>query len=294
MKRVLTIAGSDSGGGAGIQADLKTFTAYGVYGMSVITAITAQNSREVRSIAPVPAEVIRDQIDCVLEDFGADAVKTGMLFTAEVVEVVADALTRHRPPHVIVDPVMVSKSGARLLDPDAEQALRERLFPLAETITPNLPEAEAILGSAFTDGAPNARGITNRAAMEKAAEALLELGPEYVLLKGGHLTGDPVDLLLGRKLSLALEGTRIDTSHTHGTGCTLSSALAAGRALGMRIEEAFRVARDYVLDAIRAAPHLGSGSGPLRHGVKPRLKGRPPFDGLAAGDLRGADGEISS
>jgi len=257
MKRALTIAGSDSGGGAGIQADLKTFMAFGVYGASAITAITSQNTLEVKSILPVTPKIVEDQMEAVLDDLGADAVKTGMLFSEEIVESVASVLRKHKPPHLVVDPVMISKSGAELLEPDARAAVVNHLFPLSEVVTPNVPEAEAILGSPVQD-------------FREAARALHALGPCSVILKGGHREGETiVDLLYDGRDFLELEGTRIDTVHTHGTGCTLSAALAAGLALGWPVETAFATARDYVIKAIRTAPGLGSGSGPLNHGVTP-------------------------
>ncbi|MHC4943518.1 MAG: bifunctional hydroxymethylpyrimidine kinase/phosphomethylpyrimidine kinase, partial [Planctomycetota bacterium] len=240
MKKALTIAGSDSGGGAGIQADLKTFAAFGIFGTSAITAITAQNTLEVTSIHPVPPGVVKDQVDAVLSDIGADAVKTGMLFSAEIVTAVAQVLADHGPPHVVVDPVMISKSGAELLDAGARAVVKEELLPLCEVLTPNLPEAEALLN----------RPVKTVDEMREAAASLHRLGPPYVLVKGGHLEGEVVDILYDGRALHEFRSERIDTRHTHGTGCTLSSAIAACLALGMKVPEAVGTARDYVARAI--------------------------------------------
>ena len=261
--RALTIAGSDSGGGAGIQADLKTFSALGCYGMSVITALTAQNTLEVKAVHPVPADVVVAQMDAVMSDIGVDAVKIGMLHNAETTTAVADALRGWDTGPVVLDPVMVSKSGDRLLDESAIEALKTHVFPLADVITPNIPEAEALLQ----------RSINNRSEMESAAAELLSLGPEAVLLKGGHLTSDSLsaDVLVwwdgSSVVTRWFESQRIDTKNTHGTGCTLSSAIAAHMARGASLEAATEQARQYIQGAIAygAAYKLGHGHGPVHH-----------------------------
>ncbi len=257
--RVLVIAGSDSGGGAGIQADIKTITALGGYAATAITALTAQNTLGVQAVMPVPAGFIRQQIVSVLSDIGADAIKTGMLGSAEVVELVAEAIRELAPGlPLVVDPVMLAKGGARLLDDDAVGSLKRRLLPLAALVTPNVPEAEALLG----------RTIPDLAAMREAAVALLALGAPAVLLKGGHLDGPVVtDLLATAEGVAALERPRIATVHTHGTGCTLASAIAAGLAQGRGLRNAVERARTYVQAAIEAAPGFGAGHGPLGLGV---------------------------
>jgi len=258
IARVLIVAGSDSGGGAGIQADIKTVTALGGYAATAITALTAQNTTGVFGVSPVPVDFVARQIELVLTDIGADCIKTGMLHSAAVIETVAAALDRHGAglPRV-VDPVMVAKGGAPLLEDDAQAALRAILLPGATVITPNLPEAAALLGGA----------VDSAAAMAAAARDLRALGAEWVLLKGGHLDGDRiVDVLAGPDGVDRFESPRIDTPHTHGTGCTLASAVACGIAQGMAVPDAVRRARDYVHEAIRRAPGLGSGHGPLDHG----------------------------
>jgi hydroxymethylpyrimidine/phosphomethylpyrimidine kinase len=261
--RVLVIAGSDSGGGAGIQADIKTITAFGAYAATATTALTAQNTLGVHAVHMVPPEFVGRQIAVVLDDIGADVVKTGMLGDAATVEVVCDALTRHveRLP-VVVDPVMVATTGARLLAHDALAMLKRRLLPLASVITPNLPEAEALAGMAIRDVA----------AMHRAARALLALGVPAVLLKGGHLPGDQVvDLLATVDGVEAFVAPRIASRHTHGTGCTLASAVAAGLAQGAGLRAAVVRARQYVRAAIAAAPGFGAGHGPLNHAVGMRI-----------------------
>ncbi|MGB6101088.1 MAG: bifunctional hydroxymethylpyrimidine kinase/phosphomethylpyrimidine kinase [Comamonas sp.] len=261
--RVLSIAGSDSGGGAGIQADLKTFSALGCFGMTAITAITAQNTQGVRAIHGVPPEVLRAQIDAVVEDIGVDAVKIGMLATPDIVRVVADAIARHALPHVVLDPVMVATSGDALIEHVTIAALVRELFPLAQVITPNLDEAALLLG----------RPIDTVDALERAADELLALGARAVLLKGGHLSGDwVVDLLaLPGGEHHRLESARIVTNNGHGTGCTLSSAIAAHLALGEPLVQAVRGARSYILGAIEAGAAVvtGYGHGPLNHGYAP-------------------------
>lgn len=255
--RLLIVAGSDSGGGAGIQADIKAATALGAYAMTAIAALTAQNTRGVFGVVGVDPAFVALQMKLVLEDIGADAVKIGMLGSAEVIETVAatyQALCPGVP--LVVDPVMVAKGGHSLLAADAENALRARLLPLAEVVTPNIPEAEALTGMKINDFAD----------MRRAAEILLGFGPKAVLLKGGHMEGPILrDLLLWRDGERVYEGARIETAHTHGTGCTLASATASGIACGMSLPDAVARARAYVLEAIRTAPGLGQGHGPLNH-----------------------------
>lgn len=261
--RVLTIAGSDSGGGAGIQADLKTFAALGCYGMSAITALTAQNTLGVTAIHGVPPDFITAQIDAVMGDIGAQAVKIGMLHAPEVVQAVAGAIDRHAMRRVVLDPVMVSATGSRLIEPDAVQALVAELFPRARLITPNLDEAALLLGHPV-------RAVAD---MASAAQALLALGAHAVLLKGGHLAGETVhDLLLERAgPPIAMQAPRVATHNLHGAGCTLSSAIAGHLAQGVELAAAVRAARDYVHAALAAgAPvRTGQGVGPLNHGFAP-------------------------
>ncbi|MCK6532544.1 MAG: bifunctional hydroxymethylpyrimidine kinase/phosphomethylpyrimidine kinase [Polyangiaceae bacterium] len=257
--RVLIVAGSDSGGGAGIQADVKTVTALGGYAATAITALTAQNTRGVFGVVPVDPGFVAQQMEVVLTDLGADCVKTGMLGSAAVIERVVRNLERHaRGVPVIVDPVMVAKGGASLLAPEAKSALMLRLVPCAALLTPNVPEAEALTGLSI--GSPEQMG--------PAADALLALGASAVLVKGGHLPGDSVVDLLRTVdgVERRFESPRIESRSTHGTGCTLASAIAAGVAEGLRLEDAVARARDYVLEAIRTAPGLGTGHGPLNHG----------------------------
>lgn len=254
----LTIAGSDSGGGAGIQADLKAFEANGVFGMSVVTALTAQNTREVTAVHAVPPAFIGAQIDAVTSDLPVGAVKTGMLGTADVVEAVADGIARWRLTPVVVDPVMVSKGGHPLLAPEAVEAVRARMLPLADVLTPNAHEAEALVGFA----------VRTLADARRAADRLLADGPRAVLVKGGHLDGeaDAVDLLVtadGEAWTLRMP--RLDTLHTHGTGCTYASAIAARLARGEDLLTAVSTARGYLQAAIAASPGLGGGHGPTRH-----------------------------
>jgi hydroxymethylpyrimidine/phosphomethylpyrimidine kinase len=259
--RVLIVAGSDSGGGAGIQGDIKTVTMFGGYAATAITALTAQNTEGVKAIQDVPADFVRLQMEMVLDDIGADAIKTGMLNTAAIIEVVADVIqTKALAVPVVVDPVMVAKGGARLLAPEAETALIKRLLPLASIVTPNIPEAEALTGME----------ITRLAHMKVAAAKILEMGPAAVLLKGGHLEGDRLhDVLLGHNLYEVFDSERIPTTNTHGTGCTAASAIAAGLAEGRRLVDAVIAAREYVHRAIAEAPGFGNGHGPLNHMVEP-------------------------
>ena len=254
--RALTIAGSDSGGGAGIQADLKTFAAFGVYGTSAITAITAQNTVGVRAIHEVPPDMVAAQIDAVLEDIGADAAKTGMLSSAAIIEAVADRLRSHSFGPLVVDPVMVAKSGDALLRPEAIRALIELLLPLAAVVTPNAPEASVLSGVEVRD---------ERSA-RKAARRIHALGPAIVIVKGGHLAGNRSDDLLfdGRSFEV-LSGRRIETPHTHGTGCTFSAAITACLARGMEPFAAALEARAFLQGAIEHAEPLGAGHGPVNH-----------------------------
>jgi hydroxymethylpyrimidine/phosphomethylpyrimidine kinase len=257
LPKVLTIAGSDSGGGAGIQADLKTFTVLQTYGMSVITALTAQNTRGVRGIFEVDPAFVRSQIEAVLDDIGADAVKTGMLASAPIVHVVADALERYVVPNLVVDPVMISKSGHALLLPDAVQAVKERLIPLAAVITPNTEEAAVLTGMERVSSPEECR---------RAAEKLYALGPKAVLLKGGHATGaNSDDIWFDGSEWATLSSPRLSATHTHGTGCTLSAALAAYLAKGYPPPDAARRAKEFITGAIRAAWPLGGGIGPVNH-----------------------------
>ena len=258
--RVLTIAGSDSGGGAGIQADLKTFAANGCYGMSVITALTAQNTQGVAGIHPVPVDFVARQLDAVLSDIGVDAVKIGMLFSPELIETVARKLKEYRIARIVLDPVMVAQSGDKLLRDDAVAALKSHLIPLAEVLTPNIPEAEVLLG----------RKIAAFDEMSDAARTLARLGCRNVLVKGGHLEGAASDdsLYLGSAARIVrLPCVRVDTRNNHGTGCTLSSAIAACIAKGDDVETAVRRAKEYITGAIRAgaAYRLGHGHGPVHH-----------------------------
>ena len=256
--RVLSIAGSDSGGGAGIQADIKTITALGGYAATAVTALTAQNTLGVHGAFAVPAAFVRLQIECVLDDLGADAVKTGMLDQADVIDAVADCIATRPDLPFVLDPVMVAKGGARLLAPEAVASLVHRLVPLATVITPNLPEAEVMAG----------RRIDTVSDMASVAERLLGLGAPAVLLKGGHLAGEEaVDLLATARGTETFRAARIDSRHTHGTGCTLASAIATGLAQGLDLRQAILRARAYLRLAMRAAPGLGAGHGPLGHGV---------------------------
>ena len=255
IAKALTIAGSDSGGGAGIQADLKTFSAFRVFGMSVITAVTAQNSLGVQGVENLPPAFVALQLRSVLSDFGAGAAKCGMLSTAPIIEAVAATLADDPVEKLVVDPVMVAKSGDALLQPDARQALIERILPLALVVTPNLPEAESLAGIP----------VASRPDMEEAARRIHRLGPRYVLVKGGHLKGDAIDLLWNGKAFTAFRAPRIDSGNTHGTGCTLSAAIAAGLARGQAIGDAIRDAKAYVTRAIREGFAAGRGVGQLRH-----------------------------
>jgi hydroxymethylpyrimidine/phosphomethylpyrimidine kinase len=257
--RVLIVAGSDSGGGAGIEADIKTVTALKGYAATAITALTAQNTQGISAIFPVPPDFVRQAMAAVLGDIGADCVKTGMLHDAGVIAAVADTLAALAPAvPLVVDPVMVATSGTRLLDESAIAVLKARLIPRATLLTPNLPEAEVLLG----------RRIAGAEAMIEAAEALRALGAGAVMLKGGHLPGDLLrDVVVEAGARYVLESPRIPTRHTHGTGCTLASAIATGLAQGMALRAAIERAHGFVQRAIAAAPGYGKGRGPLGHGV---------------------------
>ena len=272
--RLLTIAGSDSGGGAGIQADLKTFAALGAYGMSAITALTAQNTTGVRAIHSVPADMLEAQIDAVVEDIGVDAVKIGMLHSVETVAAVARALDRHRLPSsipIVLDPVMVATSGAVLIDRAAIDVLVREMFPRATLITPNLDEASLLVGGAIED----------EMAIEAAALRLIAMGANAVLVKGGHLDGGTVsDLLVERNGATRwMRAPRIATPNTHGTGCTLSSAIATHLAFGFSLVDALERARDYVRGALAAGARArtGAGSGPLNHSFDPQAMRAVPL-----------------
>ena len=255
MKHVLTIAGSDTCGGAGIQADLKTFSALGTYGMSVITAVTVQNTQGVFGCQDIAPEIVKGQIDAIFQDIPVAAVKIGMVSQIATIHAIADKLEEYQPERVVIDPVMVSKSGFDLMQPEAKDALISRLIPLAYVLTPNLPEAEVITG----------KKIKDLAAMEQAAKEIFSMGAKHVLIKGGHLEEDATDLLYDGKQVLQLHSDRIETKNTHGTGCTLSSAIAANLAKGMTVEEAVKEAKRYITVAIAHSLSIGHGVGPTHH-----------------------------
>ncbi len=259
MKIALTIAGSDSGGGAGIQADLKTFSALGVYGMSVLTSITAQNTLGVQGVYDLPPDFVGLQIDSVMQDIGADAVKTGMLSNAQIIKVVSKKIKKYQVRNLVIDPVMVAKGGDRLLREDAVKELKEDLIPLAMLTTPNLNEAEVLSGLM----------IQNIEDMKEAAREIYKLGVKNVLVKGGDLLSEEaIDLLYNGKTFREFRAERINTRNTHGTGCTLSSAIAAELAKGKKIEEAVDIAKKYITLAIKHSLDLGHGHGPLNHLVR--------------------------
>jgi hydroxymethylpyrimidine/phosphomethylpyrimidine kinase len=256
MRTALTIAGSDSGGGAGIQADLKTFAAHRVYGTSAITAVTAQNTLGVSTWQALPSDLVSAQIEAVVGDIGADAVKIGMLANAAIVEAVAAAIHDIDPPHVVLDPVMIAKGGDRLLEEEAVHALRAELLHRVHLVTPNIPEAEVLAEVSI-------RSLDD---MRKAGRRILQLGPRVVVVKGGHMDGaESIDVVCTREVTFELTGPRIETRNTHGTGCTLSSAIAANLALGLSDREALTRAREYLEGALRHAPAIGTGHGPLGH-----------------------------
>ena len=263
----MTIAGSDSGGGAGIQADLKTFAALGVYGTSVLTAITAQNTVAVTAVHEIPTDMIEAQFDAVVNDIGVDAMKTGMLSSSTIIECVAASLERHSGEkhsgmpglrRLVVDPVMVAKSGDSLLREDAVGVLRERLLPLAAVVTPNIPEAETLTG----------RAIVTDEDVRKAAQAIVAMGAASVVVKGGHREGPATDLYFDGRNFREFTSPRIETVNTHGTGCTFASAVAAGLAKGLQVEDAVGLAKEYVTEAIRRSFPIGQGHGPLNHFYK--------------------------
>lgn len=258
VPKAMTIAGSDSGGGAGIQADLKTFAALGVYGTSVLTAITAQNTVAVTGVHEIPIDIIVAQIDAVITDIGADAVKTGMLASSSIIEAVSGEMERHQIRWLVVDPVMVAKSGDSLLREDAVDVLRSRLLPLAAVVTPNIPEAEALTETK----------IASDADMRRAAEKIVGMGARTVVVKGGHREGPATDLFYDGSRFREFSAPRIDTANTHGTGCTFASAVAAGLARGMDVAESVALAKDYVTEAIRRSFPIGRGHGPLNHFYK--------------------------
>ena len=258
IPKAMTIAGSDSGGGAGVQADLKTFAALGVYGASTLTAITAQNTVAVTTVHDIPTDVITAQIDAVLTDIGADAVKTGMLSSSDIIECVCEALEVHGVQRLVVDPVMIAKSGDALLREDAIGSLRTRLLPLAMVVTPNIPEAEALTETT----------IVSDADVRRAAEAIVGMGARSVVVKGGHREGPATDLFYDGKEFKEFTAPRFDTVNTHGTGCTFASAVAAGLARGMVLTDAVALAKDYVTEGIRHSFSIGQGHGPLNHFYK--------------------------
>ncbi|MCP3772139.1 bifunctional hydroxymethylpyrimidine kinase/phosphomethylpyrimidine kinase [Paenibacillus sp. MZ04-78.2] len=254
--KALTIAGSDSGGGAGIQADLKTFQMLDVYGMSAITSITAQNTLGVHGIYDIPLEGIEKQIDAVLSDLGADAAKTGMLSQPEIIELVAECIRKHGQKRLVVDPVMVAKGGASLLAANAQNALREKLLPLAALVTPNIPEAEVITGLSVT---------TIEDMKEAARRIVKEFGASAAIVKGGHRSGEPTDVLYDGETFHLLTGERYETRHTHGTGCTFSAAVCAELAKGKTLLEAAHTAKQFITLAIRHTLGIGAGHGPTNH-----------------------------
>ena len=255
MNTALTIAGSDSGGGAGIQADLKTFAALGVYGSSALTAVTAQNTLGVTAVVELSPDVVAAQIDAVMSDIGADAVKTGMLANSAIIRTVAEKVSEHGIARLVVDPVMVAKGGDRLLREEAVDALRSLLLPLAAVVTPNLPEASVLVG----------RSVESTEDARRAARDIIDMGARSVVVKGGHLEGDAVDVFYDGAQFREFAAPRVETTSTHGTGCTFASAIAAGLAQGMGMEDAVARAKAYVTEAIRSAFPLGGGHGPLNH-----------------------------
>ncbi|SDI54187.1 bifunctional hydroxymethylpyrimidine kinase/phosphomethylpyrimidine kinase [Desulfosporosinus hippei] len=255
MKKVLTIAGSDSSGGAGIQADLKTFSAHGVFGMSVITAVTAQNTQGVFAVQDISREVIAKQIEAIFDDIEVDGVKIGMVSQVETIEVIAEELRNYSPQVIVLDPVMVSKSGYHLLNPEAEATLIKELLPLALVVTPNIPEAEVMTN----------KSIQNLMQMEEAAKEIHQMGAKNVLLKGGHLEEDPIDVLYDGGEFSYFSTARVATKNTHGTGCTLSSAITANLSLGYSLNEAISLAKEYITIAIQNSLSIGKGVGPTHH-----------------------------
>lgn len=255
MKHCLTIAGSDSCGGAGLQADLKAFSAHGTYGMSVITAVTAQNTQGVFDVQDINPSVIAHQIEAIFDDIEVDAIKIGMVSQPQTIEIIAQTLKKYPLPPLVIDPVMISKSGYDLLQPEAKKALIEILLPMATLITPNLPEAEVIVGYKIDD----------LESMKRAAIDLHKLGCQYVLVKGGHLANDATDVLYDGNEFYIFEGKRFETINTHGTGCTISSAIAANLAKGYHVKDAVGLAKAYIEKAIQHGFSIGRGVGPVHH-----------------------------
>ena len=273
--RVLIIAGSDSGGGAGIQADIKTCAAYGAYAATAITAITAQNTLGVHKVEALSPQLVRAQIRAVLDDIGADVIKIGMLANKDIINAVADEIKDEEDAYVVLDPVMVATSGDKLLEDAAIEALKTELIPLCDVVTPNVPEAEILTGVKIED-------VDD---FGKAGQVLIDMGAYAALMKGGHLKGNMVvDVLVSEDENAVMTAPRIRSKHTHGTGCTLASAIAAAMALGSPLDEAVNSAREYVFEAIRSAPGLGQGNGPLNHGLA------LPEDGEGAGPDGSGDG----
>jgi len=259
MKTALTIAGSDCSGGAGIQADLKTFTSLGIYGMSAITALTAQNTTGVFSVHDIPVKMVAEQLDAIFNDIKPDAVKIGMVYLPEIIEIIAEKLIEYKAKNIVLDPVMVSTSGCPLMAPEASETLQKKLFPLAKVITPNMAEAS------FLIGLPSGKSIENKEEMIMAAKKISTHYKGAILLKGGHLKDTSDDLLYVNDNVFWYEGQRIDTPNTHGTGCTLSSAIAAYLAIGNNLEDAISNAKKYLSGALSTGLDLGHGSGPLNH-----------------------------
>jgi len=255
IRKALTIAGSDSGAGAGIQADLKTFAAHGVYGTSAITAITAQNTVRVSAVAALSPRLVAAQIDAIIDDIGAHAVKTGMLANAAIIDLVARKIAEHRLKNIVVDPVMVATSGDLLIRQNAVAVLRTKLIPLATVVTPNIPEAEVLTGMTLRSAAD----------IREAAQRIVKMGAQTVIVKGGHLKGPAVDLFFDGKQFTPLNAPRIRTENTHGTGCTLSAAIAANLAKGQKVAAAVANAKRYITDALRHSYRIGSGHSPVHH-----------------------------
>ena len=267
MKKVLTIAGSDSCGGAGIQADLKTMSAIGVYGMSVITAVTAQNTMGVVDVLEVDKDMVSRQIQCIFEDIKVDAVKIGMVSNAEIINVIKESLIKYKPKNIVVDPVMVSKSGYFLLKEEAVKELKN-LISIADVVTPNIPEAEVLTGIEIKDEED----------MKRAAQIILKLGVKDVLIKGGHRCNDANDILYTGEKFITLEGERMDTKNTHGTGCTLSSAIASYLSKGLDMEKALFLSKKYINEAIRNSFSIGEGVGPVGHFIELYKKGGVDYE----------------
>lgn len=255
MKKILTIAGSDCSGGAGIQADIKTITAHKMYAMSAITALTAQNTTGVYGVLEATPEFVGQQLDCIFNDIRPDAVKIGMVSNASIIKVIADKLAQYKAENIVVDPVMISTSGSKLLSDSAIDTLKSRLLPIATVITPNIPEAESLCGFA----------IETKVDMLRAAKLISKLVNQSVLVKGGHLSDSADDLLFTNGEAYWFESPKVDNPNTHGTGCTLSSAIACNLALGYSMEESIRNAKEYITGALKAGLNLGKGSGPLNH-----------------------------